>query len=167
VAQGYGHKDKVVAEGRSAGGLLMGAISNMAPVGLYTGIVAGVPFVDVITTMMDATIPLTTGEWEEWGNPITDKAAYDYMLSYSPYDQVSKKAYPHMLVTTSINDSRVAYWEPAKWVAKLRTMKTDKNALLLKTDLDAGHGGGSGRDKRYEDTAYAYAFGLHVVGLAE
>lgn len=167
VAQGYGHPKKVVAQGGSAGGLLMGAISNMAPQGLYTGIVAQVPFVDVITTMRDASIPLTTGEWEEWGNPITDQAAYDYMLSYSPYDNVTAKAYPHLLVTTSLNDSRVAYWEPAKWVAKLRTLKTDSNALLLKTDLDAGHGGGSGRDKQYEDTAFTYAFGLWVMGVQE
>lgn len=167
VQEGYGHAKKVVAQGGSAGGLLMGAISNMAPEGLYAAIVAQVPFVDVITTMMDPSIPLTTGEWDEWGNPIESKEAFDYMLSYSPYDQVSAKNYPAMLVTTSLNDSRVAYWEPAKWVAKLRTLKTDKNPLLLKTEMEAGHGGGSGRDKNYENTAFYYAFALHSVGITE
>lgn len=166
VAEGFGKPGHVVAFGGSAGGLLMGAISNMAPQGLYAGIVAGVPFVDVITTMSDPSIPLTTGEWDEWGNPITSKEAYDYMLSYSPYDQVTDKAYPHLLVVTSLNDSRVAYWEPAKWVAKLRTLQNNPNGVLLRTYMDAGHGGGSGRERAYKESAFRMAFMLKVLGLA-
>src|SRR6185295_15204026 len=121
----------------------MGAITNMRPE-LYRGVIAGVPFVDVITTMMDESIPLTTFEWREWGNPNIQEQ-YEYMLSYSPYDQVERKNYPNLLVTTGLHDSQVQYWEPAKWVAKLREMKTDKNLLLLYTNMDAGHGGASGR----------------------
>jgi len=160
VAEGYGDAGQVYAMGGSAGGLLMGAIINQAPE-LYHGIVAQVPFVDVVTTMLDESIPLTTGEYDEWGNP-NDKASYDYMLQYSPYDQVRAQAYPHMLVTTGLHDSQVQYWEPAKWVAKLRELKTDDNQLLMHTDMDSGHGGKSGRFKAYEDIALEYAFVLSL-----
>ena len=162
VAEGYGDARQVYAMGGSAGGLLMGVIINQAPE-LYHGIVAQVPFVDVVTTMLDESIPLTTGEYDEWGNP-NDKAYYDYMLQYSPYDQVRAQAYPHMLVTTGLHDSQVQYWEPAKWVAKLRELKTDDNQLLMHTDMDSGHGGKSGRFKAYEDIALEYAF---VLALAD
>ena len=151
--------------GGSAGGLLMGAVSNMAPQ-LFKGIVAAVPFVDVVTTMSDPSIPLTTNEYDEWGNP-EDKTYYDYMKSYSPYDNVSTQNYPNMLVTTGLFDSQVQYWEPAKWVAKLRELKTDNNLLLLKTDMEAGHGGASGRFKRYKETALEYAFMLDLAGIHE
>ncbi|MFS7220859.1 S9 family peptidase [Rahnella inusitata] len=161
VAEGYGDAKQVYAMGGSAGGLLMGAIINQAP-DLYHGIVAQVPFVDVVTTMLDESIPLTTGEYDEWGNP-NEKPYYDYMLQYSPYDQVRAQAYPHMLVTTGLHDSQVQYWEPAKWVARLRDVKTDSNQLLMHTDMDSGHGGKSGRFKAYEDIALEYAF---VVALA-
>jgi oligopeptidase B len=149
--------------GGSAGGLLMGAIVNMRPE-LFRGVVAAVPFVDVITTMLDPDIPLTTSEYDEWGNP-NDKEYYDYMLSYSPYDQVEAKDYPNILVTTSLQDSQVQYWEPAKWVAKLRAYKTDDNMLLLKTQMQAGHGGVSGRYKRYKEYAFQYAFILDLAGI--
>ncbi|WKZ90968.1 prolyl oligopeptidase family serine peptidase [Chimaeribacter arupi] len=158
VEQQYGHADKVYAMGGSAGGLLMGAVINQAGE-LYHGIVAQVPFVDVVTTMLDESIPLTTGEYDEWGNP-NQEAYYRCMLEYSPYDQITAKAYPHMLVTTGLHDSQVQYWEPAKWVAKLRELKTDTNQLLMYTDMDAGHGGKSGRFKAYEDIAMEYAFVL-------
>ncbi|WP_413529890.1 S9 family peptidase [Rahnella inusitata] len=161
VAEGYGDAKQVYAMGGSAGGLLMGAIINQAPE-LYHGIVAQVPFVDVVTTMLDESIPLTTGEYDEWGNP-NEKPYYDYMLQYSPYDQVRAQAYPHMLVTTGLHDSQVQYWEPAKWVARLRDVKTDSNQLLMHTDMDSGHGGKSGRFKAYEDIALEYAF---LVALA-
>lgn len=161
VAEGYGDAKQVYAMGGSAGGLLMGAIINQAPE-LYHGIVAQVPFVDVVTTMLDESIPLTTGEYDEWGNP-NEKPYYDYMLQYSPYDQVRAQAYPHMLVTTGLHDSQVQYWEPAKWVARLRDVKTDSHQLLMHTDMDSGHGGKSGRFKAYEDIALEYAF---VVALA-
>ncbi len=165
VAEGYAAKDKVFAWGGSAGGLLMGAISNMRP-DLYKGIIAAVPFVDVITTMLDESIPLTTGEFDEWGNP-KNKEYYDYMLSYSPYDNVEAKEYPAMLVTTGLHDSQVQYWEPAKWVAKLRDMKTDHNPLLIKINMDFGHGGASGRFERYHEVALEYAFVLDLVGINE
>ncbi|MCV6606546.1 MAG: S9 family peptidase, partial [Porticoccaceae bacterium] len=145
VEQGYGNKDKVFAQGGSAGGLLMGAVANMAPE-LYRGMHAAVPFVDVVTTMLDESIPLTTNEYGEWGNP-NNKDSYDYMLSYSPYDQVKAQNYPNMLITTGLHDSQVQYFEPMKWVAKLRELKTDDNRLLFKTDMEAGHGGASGRFK--------------------
>lgn len=145
----------------SAGGLLMGTVINQSPE-LYKGVVAQVPFVDVVTTMLDESIPLTTGEYDEWGNP-NEKAYYDYIKQYSPYDQVKAQDYPHMLVTTGLHDSQVQYWEPAKWVAKLREMKTDDHQLLLHTDMDSGHGGKSGRFKAYEDIALEYAF---ILGLA-
>jgi oligopeptidase B len=165
VAEGYAAKDKVFAWGGSAGGLLMGAISNMRP-DLYKGIIAAVPFVDVITTMLDESIPLTTGEFDEWGNP-KDKEYYDYMLSYSPYDNVEAKNYPAMLITTGLHDSQVQYWEPAKWVAKLRDMKTDHNPLLIKINMDFGHGGASGRFERYHEVALEYAFVLDLVGISK
>lgn len=161
VAQGYGDQDKVFAVGGSAGGLLVGAVMNQAPE-LYQGVAAHVPFVDVVTTMLDESIPLTTGEYDEWGNP-NDKTYYDYMLSYSPYDQIKRQNYPHTLVTTGLHDSQVQYFEPAKWVAKLREYKTDNNKLLFKVDMEAGHGGASGRFKRIKDTALEYAFFLDLV----
>ena len=153
------------ARGGSAGGLLMGAVVNMNPE-LYNGVVAAVPFVDVISTMLDESIPLTTGEFDEWGNP-TNFESYEYMLSYSPYDQVSAQEYPNMLVTTGFFDSQVQYWEPAKWVAKLRDMKTDNNLLILDTDMESGHGGASGRFKRYRRTALEYAFMLDLEAKSE
>jgi len=163
AAQKYGDKDNIFAMGGSAGGLLMGAVVNQAPE-LYQGVIAAVPFVDVVTTMLDASLPLTTNEYDEWGNP-NDKVYYDYMLSYSPYDQVKKQAYPNMLVTTGLHDSQVQYFEPAKWVAKLREYKTDDNLLLFKTDMEAGHGGASGRFKSLQDTALYYAFMLDLAGI--
>ena len=165
VDKGYASKDKLYARGGSAGGLLMGAVANMAP-DLFHGIIADVPFVDVITTMLDDTIPLTTSEYDEWGNPNV-KEYYDYMLSYSPYDQVRKQAYPNMLVYTGLHDSQVQYWEPAKWVARLRDMKTDDNMLVMKTNMDAGHGGASGRYKRYQEIAFRDAFVLWLAGIRE
>lgn len=165
VKEKYTSTDRLYANGGSAGGLLMGAVANMAP-DQYKAIIADVPFVDVVTTMLDETIPLTTGEYEEWGNP-NKKEYYDYMLSYSPYDNVEKKAYPNLLVTTGLHDSQVQYWEPAKWVAKLRTMKTDKNVLLLKTNMEAGHGGASGRFEAIKETAFEYAFIFKLQGIRE
>jgi oligopeptidase B len=162
VQQQYACPEQLFAMGGSAGGLLMGAVLNMRP-DLFNGVVAAVPFVDVITTMLDESIPLTTSEYDEWGNP-NDRVYYDYMLSYSPYDNVETKAYPNLLVTTSLHDSQVQYWEPAKWVAQLRVMKTDRNRLLLRTKMEAGHGGVSGRYKRYRETAFVYAFLLDLVG---
>jgi oligopeptidase B len=162
VKYGYAAKDKVVAEGRSAGGLLMGAITNMAPQD-YRAIATHVPFVDVVTTMLDDSIPLTTNEFDEWGNP-KETVYYNYMASYSPYDNVSAQAYPALLVTTGLWDSQVQYYEPAKWVAKLRTLKTDKNVLLLKVNMDAGHGGKSGRFRRYREVAEEFAFMIDQVG---
>jgi oligopeptidase B len=161
ISSGYAAKNKVFAMGGSAGGLLMGAIINQAPE-LYKGVVAAVPFVDIVSTMLDESIPLTTGEYDEWGNP-NDKNYYHYMLSYSPYDQVQAVDYPNMLVTTGLHDSQVQYWEPAKWVAKLRALKTDHNQLLLYTDMEAGHGGKSGRFKHFEDTAREFSFILSLV----
>ena len=163
VAEGYAAKDKVVAQGGSAGGLLMGAVVNMAPQ-KYRAIVADVPFVDVVTTMLDESIPLTTNEFDEWGNP-KQKKFYDYMLSYSPYDNVKAQDYPAMLVTTGLHDSQVQYFEPAKWVAKLRTVKTDRNPLLFHVNMEAGHGGKSGRFQRYREVAMDYAFLLDVLGI--
>ncbi|MBJ7220616.1 MULTISPECIES: S9 family peptidase [unclassified Brenneria] len=159
--KGYGDRRKMFAMGGSAGGLLMGAVVNFAP-DLFKGVVAQVPFVDVLTTMLDESIPLTTGEYDEWGDP-NDRQYYDYIKQYSPYDGVTEQAYPHLLVTTGLHDSQVQYWEPAKWVAKLREMKTDQRLLLLYTDMDAGHGGKSGRFKHYEDIALEYAFLLMVL----
>ena len=165
IKEKWTSKDKLFANGGSAGGLLMGAITNMRP-DLYKGILAGVPFVDVVTTMLDETIPLTTGEWEEWGNP-KDKVYYDYMKSYSPIDNVVKKDYPNLLITTGLHDSQVQYFEPAKWVAKLRALKTNNNLLLFHCDMEAGHGGASGRFKRFHEIAREYAFMLNLVGVSE
>ncbi|WP_298764732.1 S9 family peptidase [uncultured Polaribacter sp.] len=158
IEKSYTSAKHLYAMGGSAGGLLMGAIVNMNPE-LYNGIIAAVPFVDVISTMIDDSIPLTTGEYDEWGNP-NDKAYYDYIKSYSPYDQVVAKAYPNMLVTTGYHDSQVQYWEPAKWVAKLRELKTDNNLLMLRTNMEAGHGGASGRFNALKETAKDYTFFL-------
>ncbi len=160
INSGYTERDHLYAMGGSAGGLLMGAVVNMRP-DLFHGISAAVPFVDVITTMLDDSIPLTTGEYDEWGNP-NKREYYDYIKSYSPYDNVKEQAYPHMLVTTGFHDSQVQYWEPAKWVAKLRELKTDNNHVLLKTEMEAGHGGKTGRFKSLEDTALIYSFFLHI-----
>ena len=159
----YSSAEHLYAYGGSAGGLLMGAVANMAPQ-LYRGIIAAVPFVDVVSTMLDESIPLTTNEFDEWGNP-KNKDAYDYMLSYSPYDQVKKQAYPNLLITTGLFDSQVQYWEPAKWIAKLRDLRTDHNLLLMHTNMEAGHGGASGRFKRYKETALEYAFLLSLEGI--
>ncbi|HUF26586.1 MAG TPA: S9 family peptidase [Gemmatimonadaceae bacterium] len=163
IGERYTANDRLAIRGGSAGGLLMGSVVNMRP-DLFRAVVADVPFVDVINTMLDASIPLTAGEWEQWGNPAV-KEHYDYMLSYSPYDNVERKAYPAMLVTTGLNDPRVAYWEPAKWVAKLRAHKADDNLLLLRTNMGAGHGGSSGRYDSLRELAFRYAFILHMLGL--
>jgi oligopeptidase B len=163
IAQKWTSKDRLVIEGGSAGGLLMGAVVNMRP-DLFRAVHAAVPFVDLMNTMMDATLPLTVGEYLEWGNP-NDKAAYDYMKTYSPYDNLEKRAYPAILVTTSLNDSQVGYWEPAKYVARLRPLKTDKNPLLLKVNMGAGHGGASGRYDRLKEQSFEYAWLLSQVGI--
>jgi oligopeptidase B len=164
LAQGYGSKDRLVIEGRSAGGLLMGVVLNMRP-DLFHAALVGVPFVDVINTMLDESLPLTVPEFEEWGNP-KEKAAFDYMITYSPYDNIEAKAYPNMLVKTSFNDSQVMYWEPAKYVAKMRAVRTDHNTLLLKTNMSpAGHGGASGRYDRLKETAFDYAYFLTQMGI--
>jgi oligopeptidase B len=163
IAEKFTNPVKLFAQGGSAGGLLMGAVLNMRP-DLFKGVIAAVPWVDVITTMLDASVPLTTSEYDEWGDP-NKKEYYDYMLSYSPYDNVEAKDYPAMLVTTGLHDSQVQYFEPAKWVAKIRALKTDKNILLLDTDMESGHGGASGRFRRYERTALQYAFFLDQIGI--
>jgi oligopeptidase B len=165
IAEKFTRPEKLFAAGASAGGLLMGAVVNMRP-DLFRGVIAGVPYVDVITTMLDPSIPLTAQEFDEWGNP-NNKGYYEYMLSYSPYDNVEAKEYPAMLVTTGLHDSQVQYWEPAKWVAKLRSLKTDKNRLLLRTNMDAGHGGQSGRFRRHRETALEFAFLLDLTGITE
>ncbi|HEX8502264.1 MAG TPA: S9 family peptidase [Pyrinomonadaceae bacterium] len=166
VKAGYTSKERLVITGGSAGGLLMGAVTNMRP-DLFKAVVAYVPFVDVINTELDETLPLTAGEWEEWGNPVKSKENFLYMLSYSPYDNVEAKAYPAMLVKTSLNDSQVLFHEPAKWVAKLRSMKTDKNPLLFKINMGAGHGGASGRYDALRETAFDYAFMLTQMGVTQ
>jgi oligopeptidase B len=165
VAEGYADPARLYAMGGSAGGLLMGAVMNMRPE-LFHGVIAHVPWVDIVTTMLDASIPLTTSEYDEWGDP-NDPEHYRYMLSYSPYDNVRPAAYPHLLVTTGLHDSQVQYWEPAKWVAKLRELKTNDALLLLHTDMGAGHGGASGRLDRYRETARDYAFLLHLAGVGD
>lgn len=163
IQEKYTSPKHLYAEGGSAGGLLMGAVINMAPE-LYNGVIAQVPFVDVITTMLDDTIPLTTGEYDEWGNP-NEKKSYDYMLSYSPYDNVKAQKYPNMFVSTGLHDSQVQYWEPAKWVAKLRTLKTNDTVLYLNTNMDAGHGGASGRFEALKELAKEYSFLLDLEGI--
>ena len=165
VAHKYSAPEKLYAMGGSAGGLLVGAVMNMEP-GLWGGIIAAVPFVDVVTTMLDETIPLTTGEFDEWGNP-KEKKYYDYMKSYSPYDNVVAQDYPPLLVTTGLHDSQVQYWEPAKWVARLRELKTDNNPLLMYTNMDAGHGGASGRFRQFKEIALEYAFLLDLAGKTD
>jgi len=164
IAKGYTSAGKISIEGRSAGGQVMGAVYNAAPE-LWGAVLAGVPFVDVINTMIDEDLPLTPGEWPEWGNPVTDKAAFDYMLSYSPYDNVTAQAYPPMLVSAGLNDPRVTYWEPAKWVAKLRATRTNDAALLLRTNMGAGHAGKSGRWGALREDAEEYAFVLTQLGV--
>jgi len=165
VKEGYTTTDKMFAMGGSAGGLLVGAVINYRP-DLFKGVIAAVPFVDVITTMLDESIPLTTSEYDEWGNP-NEKEYYEYILSYSPYDNVQAVDYPALLVTTGLHDSQVQYWEPAKWVAKLRDMKTDNNMLLLQTNMDFGHGGASGRFETYKETAMEDAFMLKLLGITD
>jgi oligopeptidase B len=163
VKRRYTSKDRLVIQGGSAGGLLVGAVTNMRP-DLFKAVVAQVPFVDVMNTMLDASLPLTTSEYIEWGNP-NEKPAFDYMLKYSPYDNVKPQAYPAMLVQVSLNDSQVPYWEGTKLVAKLRATKTDDNPLILKANLGAGHGGASGRYDALHETAFTYAFMLWQMGL--
>ncbi len=163
IQEKYTSAEHLYAMGGSAGGLLMGAVINMAPQ-LYRGVISAVPFVDVVTTMLDDSIPLTTGEYDEWGNP-NNKDYYEYMMQYSPYDNVVAQDYPNMLVTTGLHDSQVQYWEPAKWVAKLRELKTDNNLLLFHTNMDAGHGGASGRFEALKEVAEEYAFLLDLEGI--
>lgn len=165
IREKYADPQRIFAMGGSAGGLLIGTVINMRP-DLFEGVVAAVPFVDIVTTMLDESIPVTTSEYDEWGNP-NEKPYFDYMLSYSPYDNVAPKDYPHILVITSLHDSAVQCWEPAKWVAKLRATKTDHNRLLLKTEMSAGHGGVSGRFKSHRETALYYAFLLDLAGIRE
>jgi oligopeptidase B len=166
VASKWTSKERLAIQGGSAGGLLMGVVANLRP-DLFRAVHSAVPFVDVMNTMMDASLPLTVGEYLEWGNP-NEKAAFDYMLSYSPYDNLERKAYPATLVTTSFNDSQVMYWEPAKYVAKLRTLNTGSEPLLLKCKLEAaGHGGASGRYDRWRDTAFEMAWMLSQLGITK
>ncbi|MEO1255125.1 MAG: prolyl oligopeptidase family serine peptidase, partial [Bacteroidota bacterium] len=165
IASGYGEKGKVIAEGGSAGGLLMGAVANMRP-DLYQLLILDVPFVDVINTMLDDKLPLTTQEYPEWGNP-NEKKYFKYIKSYSPYENVAAKDYPNMLFLTAINDSRVGYWEPAKMVAKLRALKTDQNEIFLRTDFSAGHGGASGRYASLSETALKYSLILDLVNQTQ
>ena len=165
TARGFGDKDRVAIEGGSAGGLLMGAVANLRPE-MFRAVMSHVPFVDVMNTMLDPTLPLTVPEYEEWGNP-NEEAAFNYMLTYSPYDNLKATSYPAMLVKTSLNDSQVMYWEPAKYVAKLRTLKQDDNVLLLHTNMAAGHGGASGRYEYLKEIAFDYAFLLRVLGVEE
>lgn len=165
VNKKYTRKDGLFAMGGSAGGLLTGAVVNLRP-DLWKGVIVAVPFVDVVTTMLDESIPLTTGEFDEWGNP-KQKEYYDYMKSYSPYDNIEKKDYPALFVTTGYHDSQVQYWEPAKYVAKLRAYKTNNNPLLLYCNMEVGHGGASGRFERYKETAMEFAFILDLAGIAK
>jgi oligopeptidase B len=165
IKEEYTSSDRLFILGGSAGGLLVGAVLNMRP-DLFNGAIASVPFVDAVTTMLDESIPLTTNEYDEWGNPNV-KEYYDYILSYCPYDNVEAKDYPNILVLTSLHDSQVQYWEPAKWVAKLRAMKTDRNHLVLRTKMEAGHGGVSGRYKQYRERAFTFAFILDLAGVRQ
>jgi oligopeptidase B len=163
VAEGWSRPERMVAHGGSAGGLLMGAVANMAP-DAFAGIVAEVPFVDPLTSILDPSLPLTVIEWEEWGNPLEDPEVYAYMKSYSPYENVRPQDYPAILAVTSINDTRVLYVEPAKWVARLRTAQNGNTPLLLKTEMGAGHGGPSGRYNAWRERAFSYAWMVDVLG---
>jgi oligopeptidase B len=165
AAEGYTRRGRIVANGGSAGGMLMGVVANMAP-GLFLGVIADVPFVDVLNTMLDNSLPLTPPEWPEWGNPIESAEDYRIIRSYSPYENVARKAYPHIFAYGGLTDPRVTYWEPAKWVARLRALKTDDNLLLLKTNMAAGHGGASGRFEQLREIALDYAFALKIAGRA-
>jgi oligopeptidase B len=162
TANGYGSKGRIVAYGGSAGGLLMGAITNMRP-DLWAGVIGAVPFVDVLNTMSDTSLPLTPPEWPEWGNPIEDKAAYDYIASYSPYDNITSKAYPPVLATGGLSDPRVTYWEPMKWISALREYNTSDAPMLLKINMEAGHGGASGRFDFLKEVAFDYAFAIWAI----
>lgn len=165
IKHNYTSSQHLYAMGGSAGGLLMGGIINMAPT-LYRGVIAQVPFVDVLTTMMDDSIPLTTGEYDEWGNP-ADFSSYNYIKSYSPYDNIAELAYPNLLITAGLHDSQVQYWEPAKWIAKLRDYSTNDNLLLLQTNMKAGHGGASGRFDSLKEDALEFAFILNLEGITK
>jgi oligopeptidase B len=165
VREGYTSRGRIVGWGGSAGGLLIGAVANMAP-SLFAGLIAEVPFVDVLDTMLDATLPLTPPEWPEWGNPIESEADFRTIAAYSPYDNVRAQAYPSILALAGLTDPRVTYWEPAKWIAKLRATKTNDALVVLKTNMDAGHGGAAGRFDRLNETAFATAFALKVAGKA-
>ena len=165
IAQGLTTRGRIVANGGSAGGMLMGVVANMAPE-MFLGIIADVPFVDVLNTMLDKDLPLTPPEWPEWGNPIESRADFDLIRSYSPYDNVEAKPYPHIFAYGGLTDPRVTYWEPAKWVASLRELKTDQNLLLLKTNMEAGHGGASGRFEALKEVALDYAFALKIADRA-
>jgi oligopeptidase B len=158
---GFTSRDRIIAHGGSAGGMLMGAVANMAP-DLFLGIIAEVPFVDVLTTMLDDTLPLTPPEWPEWGNPIESEKDYRTIATYSPYDNVQAQGYPHVLALAGLTDPRVTYWEPAKWVAKLRDLKADDRLLLFRTNMEAGHAGASGRFERLKEVALAYSFALKI-----
>jgi oligopeptidase B len=166
VKAGLTRRGRIVANGGSAGGMLMGAVANMAP-DLFLGIIADVPFVDVLNTMLDKDLPLTPPEWPEWGNPIESKEQFELIRSYSPYENVKRKAYPHILAYAGLTDPRVTYWEPAKWIAKLRALNTSDNLVLLKINMEAGHGGASGRFSRLKEVALDYAFAIKIAGLAQ
>jgi oligopeptidase B len=161
--RGYTQRGRIIANGGSAGGMLMGVVANMAP-DLFLGIIADVPFVDVLNTMLDASLPLTPPEWPEWGNPIASKQDFNIIRAYSPYDNVAAKAYPHIFAFAGLTDPRVTYWEPAKWIARLRHRNTSTNLILLKTNMDAGHGGASGRFEALKEVAVDYAFALKIAG---
>ena len=166
ITQGYGKAGRIVAYGGSAGGMLMGAVTNMRP-DLWAGVIAAVPFVDVLNTMSDASLPLTPPEWPEWGNPLEDEAAYEAIAAYSPYDNVAPKPYPAVLATSGLADPRVTYWEPAKWIARLRANTTSDRPIMLKMNMDAGHGGAAGRYDFLKEIALDYSFAIKAVGDAE
>jgi oligopeptidase B len=164
--EGFTARGRIIANGGSAGGMLMGAVANMAP-DLFLGIIADVPFVDVLNTMLDASLPLTPPEWQEWGNPLTSPEQFQIIRSYSPYDNVAARAYPHILAYTGLTDPRVTYWEPAKWIARLRQHNTSENLILLRINMEAGHSGASGRFTALKETAHDYAFALLIAGKAQ